>query len=295
MNKKVWIAFLGFFVAFSMAFSGLSQAQGPLKLGVLAKRGKAKANKKWKPLVEYLSKTTGKKFVLLPLSFDAIEPAVKNKKIDYLLANPGFYVNLQKKYGLSALTTMLNSRQGKALNKFGGVIFVKADSPVQALPQLKGKKFMCVKMSSFGGAQMGFRHLIEKGINPFKDFTGLKEGFKHDNVVISVKNGLVDAGTVRSDTLERMDAEGKIRMSDFRVLDRVSDDFPFVHTTVLYPEWPFAALPHTDSGLNARVKKALLNLSKDDPAAKAAKIAGWTEPLDYSPVAKCLEVVAKAK
>ncbi len=265
-------------------------AEQPIKLGVLAKRGATVAKKKWGPLAKYLTEKSGTEVRLIPLSFTGIEPAVKGKKIDYLLANPGFFVDLKKKYGIFALATMLNKRQDKALDRFGGVIFVRADSTINSVKDLKGKKFMCVKKTSFGGGQMAFRHMIERGINPFKDLK-LLEGGKHDNVVYMVKKGRVDGGTVRSDTLERMEAEGKIKIKDFKVLDRVDDDFPFLHSTILYPEWPFAALKHVDSTQNQKIKEALLALKKDDPAAKAAKIAGWIEPLDYSPVATCLEIV----
>ena len=147
---------------------------------------------------------------------------------------------------------------------------------------------MVVKFSSFGRAYMAFRLFLEQGLNPFKDLKWF-EGGTHDNVVLSVRKGIVDAGTVRSDPLERMEPEGNIRMAEFRLLHLVQDDFPFVHSTKLYPEWPFTALPHMDSGLNAKIQKA------DHPAAKAAKIAGWVEPLDYSPVAECLRIVERTK
>ncbi len=261
-----------------------------VKLGVLAKRGPAVAQKKWGQLAEYLSMKTGKKVVLIPLSFVAIEPAVKGGKIDFLLANPGFYVSLEKNYGIKAIASMLNKRQSKALDRFGGVIFVRKDSPIQGLKDIKGKKFMCVKKTSFGGGQMAFRLMIEKGINPFKD-TVLIEGRKHDNVVMAVGAGSVDVGTVRSDTLERMESEGKIKLGDFRVLEKMDDDFPFLHSTRLYPEWPFAVLKHVPGPVAKSVANALFALKAEDPAAQAAKIAGWVKPLDYSPVEECLRIV----
>jgi len=257
------------------------------KLGVLAKRGKEKAVNQWKPFTEYLGKATGLPFQLVPLSFKEIEPAIKDKKVDYILANSAIYVDQEQKFGIKVLASLLNLRMGKALNQFSGVIFVKKDSPIKKIGDIKGKTFMCVKKSSFGGGQMAFRHLIENGINPFKE-TVLMEGRKHDNVVMAVQAGMVDVGTVRSDTFERMEAEGKIKMSDFRIIDQAKDDFPFVHSTVLYPEWPLAFLAHVPADVNTKVKKALLGLKQDNGAAKQAKIAGWTEPLDYAPVAKCL-------
>lgn len=151
--KKTCLNFL-LIPAIILLFASTSSLAGTVKLGVLAKRGKAKAVEKWKPLADYLGTKTGEHFVLIPLSFDAVEPAVKGNRIDYLIANSGFFVTMQEKYGAKALASMLNLRQGQALNEFGGVILVKKDSPIKTLSDIKGKKFMCVKLTSFGGGQM---------------------------------------------------------------------------------------------------------------------------------------------
>jgi ABC-type phosphate/phosphonate transport system substrate-binding protein len=150
---------------------------------------------------------------------------------------------------------------------------------------------MCVEAASFGGGQMAQRLLLEHGIDPNKDCAKYLEGEKQDNVVLAVKAGVVDAGTVRSDQLEMMAAEKKIKMAEFRVLSPVQDDFPFVHSTQLYPEWPVAACAKTATEVSESVAAALRKLDAAHPAAKAAKVAGWAEPLDYSPVVECLEAI----
>jgi len=261
-----------------------------VKIGVLAKRGAEHAMKQWGPTGEYLEAKIGDKVTIIPLKFVAIEPMVKDGQIDFMLANPAFFVEMEKKYQTRAIATMINSREGKALKEFGGVILVKQDSPINTLQDMKGKKFMCVKFSSFGGAHMAQRLLLDNGIDAAKDTTFI-EGSKHDNVVLAVLNGAADVGTVRSDTLERMEAEGKIKMSDFRVINQVKDDFPFVHSTRLYPEWPMAALANTDQALADKIAAALKAMPTDSAAAKAAKIIGWTDTLDYSPVSDCLKAI----
>lgn len=284
IKKSVFILLLSIFLGLSFSFSAFAD----IKIGVLAKRGSIKCMKKWGATGAYLSKKLGMKVTILPLKFTAIEPALKSEKIDFLLANPAFYVVMEKKYNLYAVATLINSRQGKALQKFGGVIFVRKDSPIYSLQDIKGKKFMCVKYSSFGGAHMAWRLLLENGIDPQKDCSAFLEGRKHDNVVLAVKNGTVDVGTVRSDTLERMNDEGKIKISDFRIIHQINDDFPFVHSTRLYPEWPMAVCPKTDKVIAQKLADALIEMPSDSQAARSAKIVGWTKPLDYSSVKECL-------
>ena len=156
---------------------------------------------------------------------------------------------------------------------------------------MKGKKFMVVKFSSFGGGQMAWRLLLENGIDPKKDMAAFMEGSKHDNVVLAVKNGAADVGSVRSDTLERMADEGKIKMNEFRVIHPVTDDFPFVRSTRLYPEWPMAALAGVDDGKAKKVADALKSIATESEAAKAAKIIGWKDATDYSSVRDCLTAI----
>jgi ABC-type phosphate/phosphonate transport system substrate-binding protein len=198
---------------------------------------------------------------------------------------------MEKKYGAKALATLINLREGKALNEFGAVILVRADSPIKTLADIKGKKFMCVKYSGFGGYHMAWRLLLDNGIDPSKDFEVVAEGRKHDTVVMAVKSGVMDAGTVRTDTLERMVAEGKIKMDEFRIIHPIKDDFPHVRSTRLYPEWPMAVLKHVDADKAKKVGDALQALPKDHQAAKDAKIVGWSAPVDYGPVRDCLKTI----
>ncbi len=266
-------------------------AQAEMKIGVLAKRGAPKAMQKWGATGAYLTGKLGEKVTIIPLKFTAIEPMVKGGKIDYLLANSAFYVEMEKKYGVASVATLINSRGGKALKEFGGVVLVRKDSPVQSLADIKGKKFMLVKYSSFGGGHMAWRLFLDNGIDPKKDFAAFVEGGKHDNVVLAVKNGAMDAGTVRTDTLERMEGEGKISMADFRIINKQSSSFPFVHSTRLYPEWPMAALGHVDKGKAEALGNALRAMGSDSTAAKAAKIVGWDASADYGPVRDCLTAI----
>ncbi len=291
MNRKVLfsLTILTFF------FAGLCQAADTVKIGVLAKNGPAKALKQWQATGEYLTaKVEGKNFEIVPLDFDAVFPAIEGGKVDFFLINSSMFVTAKVKYAAEPILTMINSRQGKALKSFGGVIFTTSyNDGVKTLADVKGKKFMAVKGSSFGGWQMAYKEFVDAGIDPFKDFAGVEFGGKHDNVVFAVQNEQVEVGTVRTDTLERMAASGAIAMEDFKVIGKKEyPDFPFVCSSKLYPEWPLAKVAGTDDSLVAMVVSALKAMPKDDKAAKAAKIVGWSDPLDYGPVEELQKTLA---
>jgi twitching motility protein PilJ len=257
------------------------------KIGVLAKRGVAKAMKKWGDTAEYLTQEVeGDSFTIVPLDFDEVFPAIEKKEVDFFLVNSSMFVTAKVKYGASAVSTMVNSRQGKALKSFGGVILTYADrDDINSIADLKGKNFMAVKESSFGGWQMAYKELLDNDLNPLQDVASLQFGGKHDNVVLAVQNGEVDAGTVRTDTMERMAATGDIDMSEFKIIAaKTYADFPFVVSTALYPEWPFAKTSDTTDEAAAKVAAALTKIKPESKSAKSAKIIGWTAPLDYSEV-----------
>lgn len=282
MKKIIWTACVMVFLLSTTCFATESY-----KIGVLAKRGPVKALKKWKATGDYLTaKISGKTFEIVPLDFDEVNPAIESGKVDFFLVNSSMFVTAKVKFGASAVATMINSRQGQPLKSFGGVILTSIDNEdINSINDLKGKTFMAVKKSSFGGWQMAYKEILDAGVDPFQDFSKLEFGGKHDNVVLAVQNGVVDCGTVRSDTLERMAAEGMVDMEEFKIVNKKSHNgFPFVTSSALYPEWPLAKVEKTSDAVAKEVVEALRQLKESDEAAKNAKIVGWVDALDYGPV-----------
>ena len=282
MRKFIWTAFVLVFLLSTTCFAAESY-----KIGVLAKRGPVKALKKWKATGDYLTaKIAGKNFEIVPLDFDEVNPAIENAKVDYFLVNSSMFVTAKVKYGAAAVATMINSRQGQPLKSFGGVILTSVDNDgINGINDLKGKTFMAVKKSSFGGWQMAYKEILDAGVDPHQDFAKLDFGGKHDNVVLAVQNGVVDSGTVRTDTLERMAAEGMIDMDEFKIINKKSHNgFPFVTSSALYPEWPLAKIQKISDADAKQVLEALKQLKNTETAAKNAKIVGWVDALDYGPV-----------
>jgi signal transduction histidine kinase/CheY-like chemotaxis protein/ABC-type phosphate/phosphonate transport system substrate-binding protein len=270
-------------------------AASAIRIGVLAKRGRQKCLEQWGPTAEYLTQEIPEhQFEIVPLGFAEVDPAAERGEVDFLLANSAFYIGLERRYGASPIATLRNVRLGEVYTVFGGVVFCRRDrEEIQRFADLKGKTFMAVDETSFGGWLMAWRELEDHGIDPERHFPSLQFGGTHDAVVYAVLNGEVDAGTVRTDTLERMEMEGKLRLDDFRVLanERIPTDdaLPFLHSTRAYPEWPLAKAADTPDELGDRVSIALLKMDPASRAAEAARCAGWTSPFQYQEVRECLK------
>jgi two-component system, NtrC family, sensor kinase len=270
--------------------------QAEVKIGILALRGKEKCLEQWTATAAYLShKIPDRTFTIIPLDFDEIGKAVGNQQVEFTITNSTMYVSLESHYGNTRIATMKTNMVGQGLTKFGGIIFCRSDrKDIQSIKDLPGKRFMAADNKSFGGWHMAWRHLLDNNIDPYRDFKELTFGGTHDAVVMAVLNKTTDAGTARTSTLEQMASEGKIQLDQFRVLDEkstMSPDFKHLHTTILYPEWPFAKVRHTNEELAREVAIALLQMQPDDGAAMAAKMMGWTIPLDYQSVHDCLKKI----
>lgn len=263
-------------------------AESEMLIGVLAFRGEQDALDRWSPTADYLnSRIAEYRFRIVPLGLEGMHSHVEQDKLDFVLTNTGNYVVLEDAFGISRLATLKVRHLGEDFTQFGAVIFTRRDHlELNRIDDLSGHSMMAVSRNAFGGFQMAWREMIEVGVDPFTSLERLRFiGFPQDEIVYSVLEQRVDAGTVRSGTLERMAAEGLIDLDMIKVLGaRDSDSFTFLHSTRLYPEWPFAKARKTPEGLAQRVAIALLQLQPDSDAATSALAAGWTIPLDYGPV-----------
>ena len=264
-----------------------------LQIGVLAYRGMSQALQMWEPTAQYLNNQLPEyTFKVTPLSFEQIYIKAAINKLDFVVTDSSVYVELETLYQFNRLATLKNLRMDNAYTLFGGVILRRSDRhDIQNLPDLVGKKFAGTNEHSLGAWQAAWREIKAAGINPYRDFLSLQFMGTHDAVVYAVRDGLVDAATIRTDALERMAAEGKINLEEFEIINQQTQyerEFPFALSTRLYPEWAFAASRQVEQNLVERVAIALLQISLLDPnAALAALSQGWTVPLNYGPVHEC--------
>lgn len=257
-------------------------------VGVLAIRSGVAAQKQYGVLVNYLEETLRRPFKLVPVTQESQFTLVEEGALDFTFNNPLAAVQIRRLYRTEFLATL--SRPNTE-TQFGGLIIVREDSGITTLDDLAGKRATCVAFeTAAGGCIFQVYHLQQNGVDPFTDFSSFTETPSQDNIVLSVLNGTVDAGFIRTGQLERMVAEGMLfELDELRILDQVDDDFFYPHTTRLYPEWPFAALAGTDPELAEAVENALLNIPSEHPAMVNAKITSFVPVLDYTPLDELIE------
>ena len=288
------LTLLIFVIGFSVKSSNLDLAQcTPVQkvahVGVLAYRGVKLAQTRWKSLEHYLtSSIPGWRFEFVPVTLTSTARQIENRKIDFLITNPGHYVTLQKRFRTAAIATrerlVENSELG--LLKFGTAIFTRADSNVHSLSEIKGQTLAAVSPDAFGGVQLAWHEFTRQNIDLYQDVKSIRfTSFPQDAIITVVKQGDVDVGIVRSGLLELIASEKRNKLEDFRVIEgNAQFDYPYKVSSRLYPEWPFASMPATSKKLSESLLGALLATQKKPVYEKYSLHDLWSVPLSYNEV-----------
>jgi ABC-type phosphate/phosphonate transport system substrate-binding protein len=266
-----------------------SFAEADVKFGVLAQREPEITLKEWDSLGNYLSERVGQKVTIVPLKFAEVLDFCRDEPTSFLFANSWFIVRAKVRRKAKPLATAKFKESGSV---FGGVIFALSNSGIASLDDVRNKVLMCMNFMSPGGWLFQKGVLVRHGIHPEKDCKALLEGHTHDEVVFAVRDKRADVGTVRTNILETMEREGKIKRQDFVILNEIRyPDFPEACSTPLYPDWTVASLRDAAPEVATKVKEALLSIPPGHSALEHArnKLEGFVEPVDHEPLEELLK------
>lgn len=280
-----------FFLWLFISLSSVLMASQNVKIGVLAFRSKAETLKQWTPTAEYLSRSIpGYTFTIVPMDYPQMRQAAATGTVEFIITNSGHYVYLEKLYQISRIATMMKYKNGQWIDRFGGVIFTRADNrTIENIEDLKGKKIAAVDTDSLGGYSAQMFELFQSDISN-KEIALQFTGMPHDNVVNAVLSSRTDAGFVRTEVLEEMASEGKLRLKDLKILGaKHVPGFPYLLSTALYPEWPISRMPKTSQHLADQVVVALLNIPRNGSPEQGSM--AWTAPLEYRSIHTIFEAL----
>ena len=224
------------------------EAQQVFRVGITSFRDKSVTIREWGPTMDYLAeKIPGSHFVVVPMNLHEFEAAVSRHEIDFVITNPEHYILLETVHGVSRVATLVKRESDVLVNQFGGVIFTRADrDDIRDLGDVKGKRIASVDRSSFAAFLLQDDLLKEHDVDVDRDckvdFPRFSAGPQRPR---RARTGAPTSGFARSSVLEAMAREGKIDLAQIRILHPSrTGDFPFLISTGLFPEWPFAAAPH---------------------------------------------------
>lgn len=255
-----------------------ARAPGEIRIGVLDFLGSEATVGEWSPLLHHIEAALpGQTVRLEQLDHAGMRAAAAAGELDFIVTNPGHYVELEAELGASRILTLDAGHGRTPARALGSAVVVRADrSDMESLIELRGKRVAAVGREGFGGFQLIWGVLADIGVSPDEDFAELQTvGFPMSKVLETVASGRADAGIVRACLLEGLGEAGRA----FRVVaPREEPGFPCATSTPLYPDWPLASLRHTPPELARQVAIALLSMDADSDHPT------WAVPADYQSV-----------
>ncbi|EOB6957786.1 phosphate/phosphite/phosphonate ABC transporter substrate-binding protein [Staphylococcus aureus] len=237
---------------------------------------------KAKPLEKLLSKELGIPVkVSVSTNYNTIVEAMKSKKVDVGFLPPTAYTlaHDQKAADLLLQAQRFGVKEDGSASKelvdsYKSEILVKKDSKIKSLKDLKGKKIVLQDVTSTAGYTFPLAMLKnEAGINATKDMK-IVNVKGHDQAVISLLNGDVDAAAVFNDARNTVKKDQPNVFKDTRILK----------LTQAIPNDTISVRPDMDKDFQEKLKKAFIDIAKSKEGHKIISEVysheGYTETKD---------------
>ena len=217
---------------------------------------------KAKPFAEYLSKKLDRQVdVTLATDYSTIVEAMASGQVDMDAAE----AILTSQLGDYDQETGL-PLEGQLTNTFKGEILVRADSGLNELTDLKGKKIATLSPNSASGYIYPVAEMKDAGVDPTTEAT-LTTVNDIPSEITAVLNGQMDAAFV-------FEGARNVFASSF------ADNDLFKELKVLYltegdiPNDAIAVQPKMDDALKKEIKDVFLNMKDDEEGAEAMSLWG---------------------
>jgi len=225
----------------------------PLRISVLPDQNPEQLNKRYKPLFDYISSTTGLTYVLtIPKTYQQIVDDLKNNKTDFAYLG-GYTFTLSHINGLTQPLVMRDIDL-----EFTSSLIVHAKSTATKITDLDQKSFAFGSKLSTSGHLMPRYYLQEKGIIPEKFFSSIKYSGAHDKTAFMVRDRVVSAGIMNSQVLKKMLTDGRLTKQDIKILWQ----------TPPHPNYVWAVSSRVSDTIKNKLKKAMLQLVYSNPEHK---------------------------
>lgn len=188
----------------SLGTTGTAAAD-PLILGVHPYLRPAEIAARFAPLADYLDRQLGRRVqVRVGRDYDQHIEAIGRDTIDIAYLGHASYVKMVARHGAKPLLARIEINGKPTVT---GYIAVRADSPLHRLADLRGKRFAFGDANSTMGAIMARQALRRAGVG-LESLGDHQYLGSHRNVALAVLSGDYDAGAVRKEVYDDLQARG---------------------------------------------------------------------------------------
>jgi len=254
------------------------QPRQKVLIGILPEMNVFKQKQRFHLLGEYLSKKTGLtiEFTILSRYGNIIERFTAENM------DGAFFGSFTGALAIQRLGVVPLARPVDPDNSstYHGYIFVRRDSGIRTVKDMKGKRMAFVEKATTAGYIFPLAYLQQNGITDMDHFFG--ESFftgSHDAAINAVLNRKADVGAAKHSIYDR------VRKDD----PRVDKDLLILAESPKVPSNGLCVRKGLDEGLKKKLKESLLNLDSDPEGAKVLTQFGAikfieTTARDYEPV-----------
>jgi len=255
------------------------QAQ-QIDIGLIPEHNIFRQIERYQPLADYLSSKSGLNIRLkvLPRYGNIINNFISSG-VDGAFFGSFTYVLTHAKLGVEVLA---RPEDINGISTYHGLIFVRKDSGIKSVKDMKRKRFAFVDKGTTAGYLLPVEYFHKMGVENYRTY--LKEVYytgTHEDAIYDVLNRKADIGAAKNTVFERL-AAGDSRLKDeLRVIERSPD----------VPENGLAVRKDLGEPIKEKLKQGLLAMHKTAEGQKVLKEFGAskfieTRDEDYEPVYK---------
>ncbi len=230
----------------------VSSFKEELSIGLIPEQNIFDQLDRYEPLVEYVSRRTGVRLKLRILSrYGNIIDNFNSLHLDGAFFGSFSYVLAHRKLRVEVLVRPENADGSFS---YHGLIFVRKDSGIKGVNDMKGKIFAFVDRATFAGYVFPLKYFADRGVSDFESY--FKEIYytgTHEDGIYDVLEGRADVGAAKNSVFERVASRDPRILKELRVLARSPD----------VPETAFALREGLDHSLRERLKRAFLDMNRN--------------------------------
>lgn len=249
-----------------------------LLIGLIPEQNIFKQLDRYEPLAKYLSEKIGMKIELIVLTrYGNIVDNFVSMSLDGAFFGSFTYAQAHTLLGVEPLVRPL-ALDGSST--YYGVIITRKDSGIQAVADMRGKRFALVDEETTAGYLFPLIYFSQHGIKNVKKF--VQEVYyagTHESVIEDVLNKKADIGAAKNTVLERLGRSDR----------RITDELTILAKSPAVPENCLGVSKDIGESIKILMKQALMNMHQNADGLAVLKIFGATQFIetkdsDYSPV-----------
>jgi len=266
--KKISIVCLSFFLIVFLGtpvFAAECENPDALTFSIIPTEETIQELTIYKPVIDYLSKKTGKKVEFyMPTSYSTVVEAMINKWVDVAVLGPYSYVIAHEKDPDIMVFTTYAKRPGHIVEEGPGykaVLITKKGSGLTSLDSIKGKVLALTDPGSTSGnlfPRVVFSKDILKDAPLESYFEKVVYSGGHDLSTMAIYDGKADAAFVATHRFDNVIDRGMVK----------KEDFNYLWWSATIPQDPFAYRMSLCPDLRAKIDETFLTLHKVPEAKK---------------------------